>query len=330
MLFGDRARKRLKPHIPRSMYRDLYDKDVVIVIDAKKAIEGIINNKYKNILVYNFWSILSGLLSDSDTPSRDVHGGPRITRTSHDMNSRSAYVVFGTSTIDETFTQHALGNRETTLEGATRPPTIVRETNRIRVRFGRITSSVVHEVGLYQELFEPGGIEYTAMYGRVVIPNTPANREVRYDVVLFSPFVANMASYMLGVLTNTNRAMVDVFGGNYTARTSIEVNADGAYLAIGTGTGGFSFDDTNLTGRVNLISVANNIQTPPTSSLLAVSGAVRLTSAMNIAEIGLLQNLYDTAGGSRPTLLARIVLPTSITKNAGDVFTAVISILAGS
>jgi hypothetical protein len=329
LLYGDRARKRLKPHIPRSMYRSLYDKDVVIVIDAEKAVEGIINNKYKNMLVYNFWSMLSGLLSKTNSPFTDIYGRSYAYRTSGDFNSGSAFVTFGTSTLAESFTHASLGNRVTALEGASISPTIVREADRIRVRFGRVTADTVQETGLYQIVIATDSMTYGVMYGRRVIPNTPGGKQVLYDIVLFSPFTAQMANLLLGILTDTNQPMRDVFSGSYTARTSGEVNASGAYLAIGTGSGAFSFDDINLTGKIDLVSAANNVQSPSTRSLLAVSGAIRLSSAINISEIGLLQNLFDTAGGTHPTLLARVVLPTAISKAAGDVFTAVISILAG-
>jgi hypothetical protein len=330
LLFGDRAIKRLKQYVSRSLYRNLYDKDVVILIDAKEAIEGIINNRYKNILVYNFWSMLSGLLSDKESPFINIGGALDSIRTYTDFNAGAAFVVFGTGTLAENFTQASLANRVETLEGSTISPSIVTETDRIRVRFGRVTADTVQETGLYQIVYSTGGATYGVMYGRKVIPDTPGGRQVRYDIVLFSPFVTNMANLLLGILADTNRTIKDVSGSNYTARTSLDVNIGGAYLAIGRGTNPFSFNDINLTGRIDLVSSANNIQSPPTRSLLSVSGAVRLTSAMNITEIGLLQPLYDIAGGTRPTLLARIILPTAIPKDAGDVFTAVISILAGT
>ena len=330
LLLNDIAIKMLKPHIPRSMYRNLYDKDVVIVINAEEAIKGIINNKYKNLLVYNFWSILSGLLSDTNTPFTSIGGASPIARTFIKVSGGAAYVVFGVDTVAESFTQFKLGNRVTALEGTAISPTIVRESDRIRVRFGRVTADTVYEVGLYQTIYDTGGYAHTVMHGRKVIPNTPGGRQVFYDIVLFSPFTAQMARYVFGFLTETNQSMTDASGGSYTARTGGDVNAGGLYLAIGTGSGAFTFDDINLTSRIDLASAANNIQSPPTRSLLIVSGAIRLSSAINIAEIGLLQNIFDTAAGTHPTLLARIVLPTAVPKAAGDAFTAVISILAGA
>ena len=51
---------------------------------------------------------------------------------------------------------------------------------------------------------------------------------------------------------------------------------------------------------------------------------------MSITEIGIAQKLYDTSGYTYEILLARIVLPTAITKRAGDVFTTAISFYASA
>jgi hypothetical protein len=315
---------------PRRTLREIYEKDLVIIVRADKVISGLVNNKYRNVLVWNFWQLLNGTLADATASgittggAVNPYGNPMITNT--DVNSGSAYVTFGTGTTPEAYDQYSLASRSTAIEGAVISPAVIAETDQYRLRFGRISAGTVYEVGLYQTLFF-GSNPFDVMLGRVVYSGgIPSGKNVYYDILVKPPFLRNFAYYLFGLLTNTDQRLVDRAGATFTARTSGDKQSGGLYIRVGTGTGAFNFETYELTNPLDCVSATNFYSADRTYSFLQASGAIRFTSAYTVGEVGVYQNIYDTGGAIHPTLLMRFVLPSPVSRNPGDVFSAIVII----
>jgi len=330
LIFNDESIKLLKPVLPRSSYRELHEKDVVILIDLRKVFGGLIDNKARNLLVWNFWGLVTSLLGKTTIDMIWTDGTVTTMRSNYEVNSGSAYVVFGVGTTSESFSQNSLGSRRTSLEGATITPAIVSEADKLRIRFGRVSAGAINEVGLYQYLYDTGGGAHECMLGRKLYSVPGSGYSVYYDIIVKAPMLYNYAKYLLGILTDTDQSVTRPDGSSITARTSGIANASSSYLLIGTSSTSFSFSQYSITNPVYLTSAYNLLWSRPYWILGMVSGATRLSSAMSIGEIGIAQNLYDASGNTYMILLARIVLPTAITKQAGDVFTTAISFYASA
>jgi hypothetical protein len=296
VLIGLEALRRVKPLMSRSAYREASGSDLIIIIDLRKTIYGLLNNRKKNLLVYNFWALLLGSLADTYLDAVILNATTYTLRSSSDPSAGSAYLVFGTSTVSPDFSQYALGSRNTALEGATISPAVVSESDKRRVRFGRVSAGAISEVGLYQDLLNTSGNVQTSMLGRTLLSVPGSGYNVYYDVILKAPFLDNSVYYVLGLLSNTNQNLVDLSGTTFTARTSGDVQSGGLFLIIGTSNSPFDFATYDLANPVVLTSVNNLFYSVRSYVMLVVSGAIRLSASMNIGEIGFAQNIYDTSG----------------------------------
>jgi hypothetical protein len=296
----------------------------------REAVHGLVLGRFRNLLVQNFWNLLTGLLGKANTEIIDTGGTARPLRSSGDVNASSSFVTFGTGTVAPAFGQAALQTRTTGAEGAAITPTMVSEPNRIRLRFGRVTAASVNEVGLYQNLFDPGGPIREAMHGRVVIPSIPSGSNVFYDVVVQAPFLTNFANLLFGILSDSNQSAVNRGGASVTLRSIGDVNVEACRLLAGTSNAPFAFRQYELTGPLALTSAYNFFIVRGSSTLVMISGATRVPSAMSIGEIGIAQRLYDAGAVAQDVLLARIVLSTPVSKAAGEVFSTVVTLFAGT
>jgi hypothetical protein len=327
---GDRAIHALKPHLPRSAYRHLHDHDLAVLVDMREAVHGLVLGRFRNLLVQNFWNLLTGLLGEANVESISTGGTVYGLRSSGDMNQASSFVTFGTGTVAPAFSQTALQTRVTGAEGAAITPTVVSEPDRIRLRFGRVTAASVNEVGLYQNLYDTTSTVRETMHGRVVIPSIPSGRNVFYDVVVQAPFLTNFANLLFGILSESNQSAVNRGGASVTLRSSGDVNVEACRLLAGTSNAPFDFGQYELTGPLALASAYNFFITRGSSTLAMISGATRVPSAISIGEIGIAQRLYDTGAVAQDVLLARIVLSTPVSKAAGEVFSAIVTLFAGT
>jgi len=330
ILFGLENLRRVKPFMSRSAYREASGSDLIIIIDLRKTIYGLLNNRKKNLLVYNFWALLLGSLADATISFVDTSGYTTTLRSNNDPSAVSAYITFGLSTDPPAFSQIALGSRNTALEGATISPAVVSESDKIRLRFGRVSAGAISEVGLYQGLYDTSGTAYPAMLGRTLLTVPGSGYNVYYDVILKAPFLNNSAYYLYGLLTNTNQNLVDRAGITFTARSSGDVQSGGLFLIIGTSNSPFDFATYNLTDPVTLTTIGSLFYSARSYVMYIVSGAIRLSASMSIGEIGFAQNIYDTSGNLHGVLLGRIPLTTLISRSSGDVFSTVIVFYAGT
>jgi hypothetical protein len=298
----------------------------------KKAIEGRCNGR-RNMLVSNFFSLLLGLLANSNVDSKDIGGGAYSMRTSGDVNAGVSYVVFGTGTAPPAFTDYALVSRNTTLEGSSITPTLMISSSEGRARFGRATNDVVYELGIYDPVVDSGGGGRTAMLARSVVSGgIPAGRTVLYDVVFKPPFVHNITRMMLGAMTNANQdGLQDISGGTYTLNSMGDMNADAAKrLFVGGNTAGLDHTVAVPTNPVELEAGYYFTYAWGTSYRLLTAGAKKLDAAKTIAEVVLVQNLLSSGGVAMPTALARWPVSPPVSKSAGEVVSAYAIIYASA
>jgi len=329
ILFGLESLRRVKPLMSRSAYREASGSDLIILIDLRKTIYGLLNNRKKNLLVYNFWALFAGLLADKGVDTVLTSGSSGYAYAAGDVNAGSAYVTFGIGTTTPDFSQYALASRNTALEGSAISPAVVSESDKRRLRFGRVTLGAISEVGLFQALKDASGSIFTAMLGRTLLSVPGSGYNVYYDVILKAPFLDNSAYYLFGILTDTNQNLVNRIGATFTARTSGDSQSGGLYLIIGTSNSPFDFATYDLANPVTLTSAYSLFYSIRSYVMLIVSGAIRLSTSMSIGEIGFAQNIYDTGGSIYSVLLGRIPLTTPISRNIGDIFSTVIVFYAG-
>ncbi|MCQ5337288.1 MAG: hypothetical protein NO475_03725 [Candidatus Methanomethylicia archaeon] len=333
VIFNENALRFLKSKVSRSQYRDLWDKDLVVLVNMNDSIYGLINNKVKNMLVYMFWAYLLAYLSDSVTDFINTGGAWNFRgyplRSNLEVNASSAYVVFGTRTDEPAFDQYSLLGRNTALEGSAITPAIILEADKRRLRFGRVSAGAVSEVGLYQVVYDTYPYTHEIMLGRTVYSVPGSGYNVYYDVIVKAPFLDNLAYYLFGLLSDTNQNLKRRDGTVVTARTSGDANASTLYLFIGTSNTPFSFDQYDLTNALALTSVHYFTWSRSTYVMIILSGAVRLATSMTIGEVGFAQRIADIGGYLNEVLLGRIPLSTPISKSAGDVFSTVITFYAG-
>jgi hypothetical protein len=328
VLFNEDALRFLKPSMGRSWYRDLSGRDLVIAIDMGKVFSGLINNKVKNLLVWNFWAMLLGTLCELNTPFLDYIGAVYSLRTVGDVSYGAAYVVFGTSSGTESFSQYALLSRSTTLEGASITPTIIWESDKRRLRFGRVSAGAVSEVGIYQSVYDSTASTRTAMWCRKVYSVPGSGYNVYYDIIVRPPFLDNLVNILFGIMTNSDQPVTKMDGGTITARSSGDVQNGSAYLLIGTSSDPFSFTQYALTNPIFLSSAYGYFESRWTWLMAIITGATRFRTSYTVAEVGIGQKILDTAGTLYDVLLARIVLPTAISRSAGEVFTVAVTFYA--
>jgi hypothetical protein len=330
ILFGLEALRRVKPFMSRSAYREASGSDLIIIIDLKKTIYGLLNNRKKNLLVYNFWALLLGSLADANIDAVQISAYTYALRSSSDPSTGSAYVVFGTGTTPPDFSQISLVSRSTSYEGSAISPAVIKESDKRRIRFGRVTLGAIYEVGLYQNLYDTGGTARLSMLGRTLLTVPGSGYNVYYDVIFKAPFLDNALYYLYGILTDSNQSLVERAGSSFTARTSGDAQSGGLFMLIGTSNSPFDFGSYDLANPVILSSISSLFYSARSYVMYIVSGAIRLSESMNIGEIGFAQNIYDTGGSLHGTLLGRIPLTTPISRNIGDIFSTVIVFYAGT
>jgi len=318
--------------LTKSEVRPLREADIICAIDVKKAVEGRCNGR-RNMLVSNFFSLLHGLLANSNVDFKDTGGATYSMRTSGDVSYAASSVVFGTSTTPPTFGDYSLVSRNTALEGSSITPTVVISSSEGRARFGRATNDVVYELGIYDPVYDSGGYSRTAMLARSVVSGgIPAGRTVLYDVVFKPPFVHNITRMMLGVMTNANQDGVqDIYGGTYTLNSAGDVNAGPANrLFVGENTAGLDHTVAVPTNPVELEASYYFTYAWGTSYRLITAGAKKLDAAKTIAEVVLVQNLLSSGGVVTPTVLARWPVSPPVSKSAGEVVSAYAIIYASA
>jgi len=322
--------KEEKHLLPAKILKHMYDYDVVVLHNARRSTYGVVNNRHRNILVWNFWQMLGGYLADEDADMITTTVKPLsffYARTSGDANASSCYITFGTDTTPPSFSDYVLQSRDTTLEGSVLEPSFVVEPDRIRIRFRRQALGTVYEIGLYQKVYNDIGRVYEVMHGRAVVQNGLTGN-VYYDIVLKEPFLENLARVIYGYLTDTDQNIIDVLGQVRTVKTSGELNFREARLELGSGSDPFSFSQYKLTNMYELTWDTKFEYGERTDTLIFLADGTRFETDYNINEIGIIQPLYDTDGFPAFALIMRYLPTSPIQKKAGEKFYALVAIYA--
>jgi hypothetical protein len=318
--------------LTRSEVRPLREADIICAVDLRRAIEGYVNGR-RNLLLSNFFSLFHGVLCDANLTCVNYGGGSYALRAYNDPNRGSAYLIFGTGTTAPAFTDYKLVSRDSSLEGSALTPSAYISADLGRIRFGRGAAGTVYEEALYQPTYDTGGYGQDAIWARCVFADgVPAGKTILHDIVLKAPFVQNLTYMFLGVLTDANRAeTVDINGAAYTVRSAGDVNAGAANrLFVGEGTAGLDHTVKTPTNPVELESSVVFTWSYGSYYRMAVTGAKKLAAAKTISEVCLVQNLFDTGGNVRPTMLARWPVSPAVSKAAGDVVCAYAIIYASA
>jgi hypothetical protein len=318
--------------LTRSEVRPLREADVICAVDLRRAVEGYVNGR-RNLLLSNFFSLFHGVLNEAALTIVDYGGTSASLRAYNDPTSGSAYLIFGTGATPPAFNDYKLVSRDTTLEGSTLTPSAYISADMGRIRFGRGAAGTVYEEALYQTAIDTGGNGRGVIWARAVFSGgVPAGKTILHDVVLKAPFVQNLTYVFLGVLTEANRAeTVDINGAAYTVRSAGDVQAAAASrLFVGEGTAGLDHTVKTPTNPVELESSVVLTWSYGSYYRMAITGAKKLDTAKTISEVCLVQNLYDTAGNVRPTMIARWPVSPAASKAAGDVVCAYAIIYASA
>jgi len=172
----------------------------VINVPVNKMIQGIVNGR-KNMLVYNFWGLVFGLLAKQVNPQMFVSG--------HTVNAVGgpAYLEYGTGTSQTTFgmngLQSASGSISTQL-------TIATLSDRTRISAVGVLPASAYEIGLFENMSFPAwGSSYPVMFGRVT-GTFNANTTITYYVDFLNPWTQNMAQLVFSFFTSTSSSSANV------------------------------------------------------------------------------------------------------------------------
>jgi len=299
-----------------------YDK-YLHVIDVS-GIKGSVSEA-DDLLVSNFWALFLGLIRDTnpgDVVATD--GAAYSLRCTADVNNAAAYLVHGTSSVPETFTDNALrsyvGSITTTI-------TTSILTDRSRVSLSGILPATSYELGIYQRLYDTSAYIRTIMLARTV-GSWESGTAVVYNVDFIRPWVANAAYLTYGILKNTDEGMTKLDGSGIIARTSAEVNAASAYLVASPSTIAWSPSLYNIPDALSLTTHGADVLGTRSLRYTAFVGVVVPSTDITVNSLGLYQLLYDSGGGTFTACLLALPLDSPITFYAGRNNCVVLRILA--
>jgi len=300
------------PRRPLDSYE--YDKYIHIVdIPLKDTIIGHIDGK-RNILVFNFWALMFGLLMNRSVDGLVDTGGEGYTvRSSGDTQFGSAYLVYGTGTTPEVFTQNALVAYSGSISTSR---TFGQLSDRNRITLSGVVPADSQEIGVYQPLYDPNSIYHTTMLARKQM-SISANKTVNYYIDFLMPWGYNWALLMYGILSEANvSGAIDVNNASYTLRSSGDVNAGPARIRVSKTAYSWSPSLTNISYDLELSTywwLANYRSVV----YLFLVGLATPSSDLSVNTIALIQSLFDTAVTAHDTYVLILPLSSPITLYAG-------------
>jgi len=301
-----------KPRRPLDSYE--YDKYVHLIdIPLRDTIVGCVNGE-RNLLVFNFWAVMFGLLMNTDVSNViNWTGGVYTIRTSGIVNAEPAHFRYGSGTIPETFTQY---NIISAVGSATPSISFGQLADRNRITLSAVIPSDSQEIGIFQTLYDTSGNTRLVMFARKQM-FIPANKTVNWYIDFLKPWTRNWALLMYGILGKLNApGAVDVDNNTYILRTYVDVNAGPARIRVSKSPYSWSPDlcvisyDLEMTTYYwlsNLVSVV----------YLFLVGIATPSSDLTVNTIALIQSLYDSTGASHDTYVLILPLSNPITLYAG-------------
>jgi len=126
--------------------------------------------------------------------------------------------------------------------------------------------------------------------------------------------VSNFFSLFFGILADANVAAYDTGGGSFTLRSAAEVARASGYVIFGSSAPAPSFSQYSLASRSTALE--GTVITP---YLTVTSSEGRITFGRatlgTVYEAGLLAVVFDTGGGERGLMVARVAFPDGVPAN---------------
>jgi len=312
------------PKKPLDAYE--FDKTIHLVdIPLYRTVIGHINGR-RNVLTFNFWALMFGILGDFNAGGAVNTGGASYTlRTSGRVDYGAASLVYGSDSTPEAQNQYKLGSYVGSISTSISLGAL---SDRNRITLSGVVPGNAYELGIYQQFYEySGSYAYTTMLARKAM-FVPANSSVNWYIDFLYPWIQNMAVLMYGLLRYADvSGAVDDAGNSYVVRTSGDVNAGAVRLRLSSSQ--YSWSPTLTRIRSDLEATLYLTYANYQSVVhLFMTGIVIPSSDLTVNTIALVQPLYDSSGSTRYTYLAVIPLSSPITFYGGRANTVVIRLMA--
>lgn len=305
--------------------------DVNISLTPQRGSVMIAGKLYPNMLVSNYWRILTGILRNVNVNCTDIVNAYPLLQTASRFKAVNwaATLEFGTNNSVVTYSQYALLGSDDSVEGSSGVWTKDVLTDEIVLSLSKtVATNALKEIALYSQFYNTADGVLTIMLARVV-PDTPPTmgQTVDYRLKIQKPWLNNFGELLYGVIRGQNASMKDSAGATMTARmvTTGPIIGGPLRLWVGTGAVAQTWTDFALTTPQRMTETYTHILDTNNTSLV-VSGFYKPVASVTITEIGVSTYIYDTASILHDVLLVRYVLPTPISVPAGEAFTASVQI----
>jgi len=307
----------------RNEYRAYeYDKGIY-VIDVQD-IKGYVKGE-EDLLGSNWWALFLGLLRDKNVGDAvDQSLNAFTLRTQNNPTSGAAYLIYGTGTTPETFTDWKLANYVGSIGTSI---TISYQTDRTRITLSGTLTATATELGISQSLYDAAGPSRTTLLGRIT-GSWSTNQAVTWNIDFLSPWVRAVGDLMYGTLTKANVTMVEISGSSFTARTSGDPQSGSAYLMA-------SSDVISWSPSLYVMSNAFSLNNYYADLLYTryirgtfIHGLYAPAADTTVNTIGLYFPVYDTSGNTHITCVLVQPLSSPITLYGGKNNLIVLRIIA--
>jgi len=309
-----------RPYRPIEVRRRLW------LIDIPTTIKGYLNGK-KNLLTFNFWHILYGLLRDANVGVRNTLGDAYTLRTSGSLPQDNCHLIFGTGTKTPELSDYRLESPAYVIYSPT--VTVGVLGNESIVSVSAVASETTSEVGVEGRFYDTGGSGRSILLSRIVT-TIYANQGVNYKFVFSMPWLYNLALWWYGLLAKVDADGVrDTTGTSFTLRSTGGAQSGAVAMQVDESEVEFTPDLYALPAPTT-ISTGMSVQYPGDYSYIVIwiIGSHKPTTTMSVKTIGLIQDLYDVNGTLHTTLLFAFPLETPITLDADRLNIIVIRLVA--
>jgi len=284
-----------------------YDKGIYVAdVASIKGLVWVGRGAEEDLLVSNFWALFIGLLRNTDPADAvSTTGATYALRAYGDVNHGSAYLVYGTGTAQETFTDNALKSYTGSISTSI---SIAYLSDRTRVSLSGVVPATAYELGIYQSLYDTGGTIRTTMLARKV-GSWSASQVANYNIDFLSPWVKQVGDLIYGILRNANVNTQRIDGTTITLRTSSDVNADSVYLVLSPTSVSWSPSLYYIPGAVTPTNYYADTLGTRYIRMTVVNGLTAPSSDTQVNTLGLYQSVYDSGGATHTVCL--LVLPLS-------------------
>jgi len=284
-----------------------YDRGIYVVDVG--GVKGYVNGR-ENMLLSNYWALLLGLLRNINTEDlADISGYTRSLRTSHDVSSGAAVIAYGSGTVPVEFTQYNLSSPVGTVSPAI---TVGLMSDRTRLAMSATLPANAYELGVRQDLIDPGGTRCTFQLSRVV-GSWAKGTAIVYNIDFLAPWVRGYGDLMYGIHRDANVPMVRIDGEVFTARTSGDVNAESAYLVASSEAVTWSPGLVSIPSPFSLTTYYNDILDKRNVRMTNIIGLISPANDVAVNALALYQSLIDTTGAAHTVCMAVLPLSSPIT-----------------